>query len=67
MTIEEMAEKYVNDAYSHPVDMNVGKADFILGANAVLEEIEKIVYGTIFMNKAMDDLVDKINELKGKK
>ena len=67
MTIEEMAEKYVNDAYSHPVDKNVGKADFILGANAVLKEIEKVFtadYPSIFM--ATQAMRDKINELKGK-
>jgi len=30
--LEEAAEKYAQEAHSHPVDRNVGKADFIAGA-----------------------------------
>lgn len=65
MTIEELPEEYVKSTLigSESIKKNAYKA----GAYKVLKEIEKIVYGTIFMNKAMDDLVDKINELKGKK
>lgn len=71
MTIEEMAEKYVNDAYSHPVDKNVGKADFILGANAVLKEIETRIemgkHASMQTDKTILESVEMaINELKGK-
>lgn len=31
--LDKAAEKYAHEAYSHPVDRNVGKADFIAGAN----------------------------------
>ena len=30
--LEKASEKYAQEAYSHPVDRNVGKADFIAGA-----------------------------------
>lgn len=30
--LEEAAEKYAHEAYSHPVDRNIEKADFIAGA-----------------------------------
>ena len=30
--LKEAAKKYAQEAYSHPIDRNVGKADFIAGA-----------------------------------
>ena len=38
---EEAAEKYAQEAYSHPVDRNVGKADFILGAQWQMAQMIK--------------------------
>lgn len=69
--IEEMAEKYAQEAYSNPVDRNVGKADFIAGANAVLKEIEKILvaaneqYTTKQAVALNTEIYNKIRELKG--
>lgn len=63
--IEEMAEKYAQEAYSNPVDRNVGKADFIAGANAVLREIEDVLYSPITPYQLYNDLDKLVKELKG--
>ena len=72
MTIEEMAlidlPVKIADNGSNDLDENeVLRPFYILGANAVLEEIEKVFtadYPSIFM--ATQAMRDKINELKGK-
>ena len=63
--IEEMAEKYAQEAYSNPVDRNVGKADFIAGANAVLREIEDVLLYLAKNGVIYSIIKDKIQELKG--
>ena len=66
--IEELAEKYAQEAYNNPVDRNVGKADFIVGANYVLEIFKEIIENRNFcaFPKAVhQELLDKIKELKG--
>ena len=62
--IEEMAEKYANETYSHPIAIEASKANFIIGANAVLEEIERT------MSVSEDGWLESnlkrlVNELKG--
>ena len=63
--IEELAEKYAQEAYTNPVDRNIGKADFIVGANAVLEEIEGVLPYLAKNGVIYSILKDKIKELKG--
>ena len=78
MTIKEMAEKYAEEqglrqAYNGSCD--TPKYAYIIGANAVLEEIEKAVSVQVYNKYAenccsypswvKDKLVSKIKELKG--
>lgn len=63
--IEEMAEKYAKEAYSNPIDRNVGKADFIVGANAILREIEDVLPHLAKNGVIYSILKDKIKKLKG--
>lgn len=63
--IKQLAEKYAQEAYSNPIDRNVGKADFIAGANAVLREIEDVLPYLAKKGVIYSILKDKIKELKG--
>jgi len=63
--IKQLAEKYAQEAYSNPVDRNVGEADFIVGANAVLREIEDVLPYLAKKGVIYSILKDKIKELKG--
>lgn len=53
--LDEAAEKYAHEAYSHPVDRNIGKADFIVGANWQRKHLWKPADG--------DELKDETNDM----
>ena len=69
--LEEAAENYAQEAYSHPVDREVGKADFILGAKWQFERVNEALLSEVlpcFMHGGeADEVVAKLEEVLNQK
>lgn len=74
-SIKEKAEEYVDDYYQklgiskdeYPTDVVISKADFIAGANYVLEQVEKLICQKhVEGNLPLFDLTRFIDKLKEK-
>ena len=65
-TIAEMAEEYANSRYSKSTNVMFARESYEDGANAVLDELDKICFdSTKDYEERYLIICDKIRELKG--